>query len=91
MLGKGNAMDLLIPIIMVACCAVLVGSGVSSLPVMLGILSIDLIAAFAVMMVSDGAGLSILFFAIDLLVVPWVVFVLVMKRVVPQRREDAAD
>lgn len=84
-------MEFLIPVIMVVCCAVLVGARIDSLPLMLGILSINLIAAFAVMMFAGGSGLSIPFFAMDLLVAPWVVFALILKRVMPQRREDAAD
>lgn len=68
------AMELLIILLMIACCVILVRNGDRSISLLFGVLSVNVIASFVVVMATAGSRLAVLLFAANLLVSPWVAF-----------------
>lgn len=67
-------MEFVIVLLMAACCFVVLKTGRESLTVKLGVLSVNIVAAFAIVMFQGGSGFAIALFVFDLTVSPWVVF-----------------
>lgn len=67
-------MEFVIVLLMAACCFVALKTGRESLTVKLGALSVNVAAAFAIVMFQGGSGVAIALFVLDLAVSPWVVF-----------------
>ena len=67
-------MEFVIVLLMAACCVVALKTGRESLTVKLGALSVNIVAAFAIVMSHGDSGLAVALFVFDLAVSPWVVF-----------------
>lgn len=67
-------MEFVIVLLMAACCFVALKTGRESLTVKLGALSVNVAAAFAIVMFQGESGVAIALFVLDLAVSPWVVF-----------------
>lgn len=72
-------MEILMIVIMVVCIALLLIKREKPLPLILGVLSVDVIATFGVLIFSNGSSVALMLFIANLLVTPWIAFHQVTK------------
>lgn len=77
-------MEFLMLVIIGVCIALLLIKRDKPLPLILGVLSIDVIATFAVLLFSNGSAFALVLFIGNLLVTPWIAFRQVARNV-PQK------
>lgn len=73
-------MELLMLLAMAACYALLLFKRNINTPFVLGVLSVEVIATFAILLFSGGSILALILFLGNLLVTPWIAFWRLPKR-----------